>query len=187
MLVRGLYQVQIKTFCLSAQLTSGAFGGDFSSAFWQQTEEILQMSPIMGMSGVNKNRTVLFSSVIDPCLWFFFLDYMEMPCMNFQRDYIKTKLAFPKGRLATQRYWLKKQFSESYASGLSTGLKILIGVCSLIHESVSVFWQAGRNSSRRNGESHYSGFVIFEHQIRNTGSNGDVDVFASVGMIFIHL
>lgn len=47
-----------------------------------------------------------------------------------------------------------------------------------------LFWQAGRNSSRRNEESHYSGFVIFEHQIRNTGSNGDVDVFASVGMIF---
>lgn len=65
------------------------------------------MSPIMGMSGVNKNRAVLFASVIDPCLWLF-LDCMEMPWVNFQRDYIKMKLAFPKDRLATQRYWLKK-------------------------------------------------------------------------------
>lgn len=67
-----------------------------------------KMSPIMGMSGVNKNRTVLFASVIDPCLCFLFLDCMEMPCLNFQRDYVKIKLAFPKDRLATQRYWLKK-------------------------------------------------------------------------------
>lgn len=61
-----------------------------------------------GMSGVNKNGTVLFASVIDPCLWLLFLDCTEMPHMNFQRDYIKIKLAFPKDRLATQRYWLKK-------------------------------------------------------------------------------
>lgn len=61
-----------------------------------------------GMSGVNKNGTVLFASVIDPCLWLLFLDCTEMPRMNFQRDYIKIKLAFPKDRLATQRYWLKK-------------------------------------------------------------------------------
>lgn len=59
------------------------------------------------MSGVNKN-SVLFASVIDPCLWLLFLDCMEMPCVNFQRDYIKMKLTFPEDRLATQRYWLKK-------------------------------------------------------------------------------
>lgn len=35
-----------------------------------------------------------------------------------------------------------------------------------------LFWRKGRNSSRRNEESQYSGFVIFEHQIRNTRSNG---------------
>lgn len=103
MLVRGLYYIQIKTFCLSAQVTSGAFVRGVSSAFWQQVEEILQMSPIMGMSGVNKNWTVLFASVIDPCLWLLFLDCIEMPCVNFQGD-VKMELTFPKNRLATQRY-----------------------------------------------------------------------------------
>lgn len=56
------------------------------------------------MSGVNKNGTVLFASVTDPCLWFLFLDCVEMPWVNFQRDYVKIKLTFPKDRLATQRY-----------------------------------------------------------------------------------
>lgn len=70
-------------FCLSAQVTSGAFVRCVSSAFLQQVEETLQMSPRTGISGVNKNDTVVFASVIDPFLWILFLYCMEISCMDF--------------------------------------------------------------------------------------------------------
>lgn len=70
-------------FRLSSQVTSGASVRCVSSAFLQQVEETLQMSPIAGISGVNKNDTVLSASITDPCLWILFLYCMEMSCVDF--------------------------------------------------------------------------------------------------------